>query len=556
MRSATGRSARRCATMDVVPPHPQPRAETADAVIIGAGHHGLVAAAVLADAGWDVVVLEARDRVGGAVASVERDGWVMDEFSACHPLAAASPVLRELALEDLGLRWRRSGTVLSHAGSPDDPEGAALFAEPSRTAAALAEESPADGQTWLDLVTDYRRIREPLLDALLTRWPPVSPGLRLARTVGLGELPRLARFLMLPTTQMGEELFRGQRGRMLLAGNAMHADIPPDAPGSGVFGWLMSMLAQDVGFPSPEGGSARLAEALADRARRSGATIEVGQAVTRIEVRGGRAHAVLTAGGRRVIGRRAVIADTSAPALYQRLLPEASVPQRLRDDLQRFRWDLPTVKLNYRLRHTLPWTARTARTAGVVHVGADVAGLIDWQADLSTGRVPRKPFALVGQMTTIDPTRSPAGTEAMWLYTHLPRGVDDDRSADELTAHVEDILETFAPGWREAVIDRWVQRPGDLETADANLGEGGVGGGTQQLFQQLVFRPVPGLGGPRTPVANLYLGSAAIHPGGGVHGACGYLAARAALADNAWWGRPRQQLSLRALHHLYRRPAH
>src|SRR6476661_8415261 len=316
--------------------------DTADAVVVGGGPNGLVAAITLADAGWDVVLLEARDKVGGAVSSVDRDGWVMDEFSACYPLAVASPVISRLGLEDHGLEWCLSDVVVTHAGHPDDPVGATIHADAHDTAAALADDRRPDGAAWLELVEQWRLVREPFLDALLTRWPPVEAGSRLARSVGAADMPGLARFFLLPATRMAEEVFAGQRGRMLLLGNAMHADIPPDAPGSGLFGWLMSMLAQDVGFPSPEGGSARLAEALADRARRSGATIEVGQAVTRIEVRGGRAHAVLTAGGRRVIGRRAVIADTSAPALYQRLLPEASVPQRLRDDLQRFRWDLPT----------------------------------------------------------------------------------------------------------------------------------------------------------------------------------------------------------------------
>ena len=533
---------------------PTSPAESVDAVVIGAGHHGLVAAAVLADAGWDVLVLESRDRVGGAVSSVVRDGWVMDEFSACHPLAAASPVLRELALEEVGLSWARSERVLAHAGTPDDRAGALLHRDATATAAWLDEEAPGDGGAWLRLVEDYQRVKAPLLDALLTRWPPVAPGARLARALGR-ELPRFARMLALPVTRMGEELFSGERGRMLLAGNAMHADIPPGSLGSGVFGWVMTMLAQDVGFPSPVGGSGRLAEAMAERARRCGARIEVGETVTRVDVRGGRAGAVLTAGGRWIRARRAVVADTSAPALYGDLLSDDVVPPRVRDDLdRRFEWDLPTVKLNYRLDARMPWTAAAARGAGVVHVGADVAGLVEWSGDLGAGRVPERPFALVGQMSTIDPSRSPQGTEALWLYTHLPRGVHDSASADRLVERSEGMLEEFAPGWRELVLDRWVQRPDDLEAANANLGQGAVGGGTQQPFQQLIFRPVTGLGGPRTAVEGLYLGSAAIHPGGGVHGACGYLAARCALADNRWWGAPRRRLALAALHGIQGRP--
>jgi phytoene dehydrogenase-like protein len=528
--------------------------EVVDAVVVGAGHHGLVAAATLADAGWDVAVLEAREHVGGAVWSVDRDGWVLDEFSACHPLAAASPVLTELGLADHGLRWCRSDTVLTHVGSPHDQRGAVIHRTPEETAAALAEEHPADGQAWLDLVAQWGQLRGPLLDTLLTRWPPVAPGARLAAAVGARDLARFARFLLLPVTRMGEELFEGERGRALLAGNAMHVDIPADAAGSGVFGWLLAMLAQDVGFPSPEGGSRVLAQALASRAEVAGASISTNDAVTAITVRGGRADVVHTAGGRSLRARRAVIADTSASALYDGLLTDLTLPRRFRDELDRFVWDLPTVKLTSRLRQTVPWTARSARDSAVVHVGADVDGLARWSTDLSTGQQPPQPFALVGQMSTIDPSRSPDGTEAMWLYTHLPRDVVDDGSADELVQRSEVMLDAFAPGWRDLVIDRWTQRPSDLESADANLVGGAVGGGTSQLHQQLLFRPVTGLGGPRTPVENLYLGSAAIHPGGGVHGACGYLAARAALGDHGWWGRPRRRLGLAALHRLYGAP--
>lgn len=526
--------------------------ETVDAVVIGAGHHGLVTASVLADAGWDVLVLEARDKPGGAVSSVERDGWVMDEFSSCHPLAMASPVLRGLRLDELGLRWvAHTDAVLVHVGRPDDTAGALLHRDPQRTADGLAQEEPADGPAWLRLIDEYHHLQAPLLDALLTRWPPVAPGARLAAAVGARDLARLTRFLLLPTTRMGEETFRGTRGRMLLAGNAMHTDIPPDAAGSGMFGWLLTMLAQDVGYPSPEGGTRRLAELLADRARLSGARIETGEPVEHVIVSSGKVLGVTTRSGRQIAARRGVIANTSAPALYQRLLPDSAVPRRLRDELKRFEWDLPTVKLNYRLHSTLPWTASAARDAGVVHVGADVAGLVDWSADLTNGRVPQHPFALVGQMSSIDPTRSPDGTQAMWLYSHLPRGVVDDASAEQLVTRLEQMLDHFAPGWPEHVIDRWVQRPSDLKSADDNLGNGAVGGGTAQIHQQLIFRPVTGLGGARTHIEGLYLASAGTHPSGGVHGGAGYIAARCVLADQRWWGRPRRSLALAALHQLY-----
>lgn len=523
--------------------------ETVDAVVIGGGHHGLVSAALLADAGWDVVVLEERDHVGGAVDSVERDGWILDAYSACHPLALASPVLRSLDLEKHGLRWARATTQVAHLGRPDATRAPAIFEDAADTAALLAEDHPQDGRAWLRLVEQYQQVKEPFLGAILTAWPPVGDGARLLRRVGLRSLPDFARFALLPTTRMGEELFVGSGGRELLAGNAMHADAPPNAAVSGMYGWFMSMLAQDVGFPSPVGGTRELARALGRRAEAAGARLDVATRATRIVVRGGQARGVETADGRRIAVRRAVLADTSAPALYLHLLDERDVPPGLRTRLRQFQWDLPTVKLNYRLLGPMPWTAEQARGAGVVHVGRDVAGLAQWSTDLETGRVPESPFALVGQMTSIDPTRSPAGTEAMWLYTHAPRGCPEAEPA--VVEASETMLDAYAPGWRDLVVDRWVQSPVDLHDSNSNLGDGGVGGGTQQLFQQAIWRPVAGLGGPRTPVRGLYLGSAATHPGGGVHGGAGHMAAMAALHDAGLVGRAVGRAHAATLRALY-----
>lgn len=528
--------------------------ETVDAVVIGGGHHGLVAAAYLADAGWDVVVLEERERVGGAVDSREVDGWVLDSFSACHPLALASPVLQALELEDHGLRWSHARTQLAHVSRSGTGPTPAVFRDAASTAALLAEDDPRDGRTWSHLVEQYADIKGPLLDAILTRWPPVAEAARLAHAVGVAELPDFLRFALLPTTRMGEELFHGRAGRELMAGNAMHADAPPTAAVSGMYGWLMTMLAQDVGFPSPQGGTRELANALRRRAEAAGARVETGVSVTRVAVRGGRAHGVETNDGRRLHVRCAVVADTSAPMLYERLLDDRDVPPGLRARLRTFEWDLPTVKLNYRLAEPVPWSAPEARGAGVVHAGRDVPGLVQWSAELEAGLVPERPFALIGQMSSIDPTRSPDGTETMWLYTHLPRGCTDPEAAQTLTRHSEEMLDEFAPDWRDLVIDRWVQTPQGLEADNANLGDGGVGGGTQQLLQQAIWRPVAGLGGPWTHIRGLYLGSAAIHPGGGVHGGCGYLAARAALADAGAAGALVSRVRTSALRRFHDRP--
>jgi phytoene dehydrogenase-like protein len=524
-----------------------------DAVVIGGGPNGLVAAVLLADAGWSVLLLEAQDEFGGSVKSQVVDGWVMDRFSACYPLAVASPVLRALDLEQHGLRWSRANTALAHPLGPDDGVGAAIYADREHTAANLADDDPADGQAWLDLCAQYDRISERFLAAMLTAWPPVNAARRLQHTLGgPAELLRFGRFLALPAHRMGQELFRGQRGRSLLSGNAMHADAPADAPISGLMGWLMAMLAQDVGFPSPVGGASELTAALVSRARSAGAELLSGEPVVGIDVADGKAVGVRTASGATVHAARAVVGDVAATSLYRQLLRPTDLPSGLLDELESFEWDLPTVKVNYRLQSDPPWTAQAARGAGVVHVGADANGLVHWSADLATGRIPRTPFALVGQMSAIDETRSPAGTQALWAYSHLPRDVTDDASAIELAKRIDEMLESHAPGFAAQVIDRDVQTPACLMAENANLVGGALGGGTSQLFQQLVFRPVTGVGGPRTVIDHLYLGSAAIHPGGGVHGACGALAARAALADSRRLGALRRRASSAVLDRFYR----
>lgn len=524
---------------------PSPSAtESVDAAVIGAGHNGLVAAALLADAGWDVIVLEAQAEPGGAVKSAELvPGFVSDLYSAFYPLSAASPALASLCLEDHGLRWRHAPAVVGHARSAEDTDAAVIFHDIDRTAAEFDQRTPGDGQRWIDAFELYKRISRPLLDTLFAPFPPVRGPVGLLRAIGTAQALRLAHLLLLPAGELARHLFDGEAARLLLLGNAMHADVPVDAPGSGVMGYLMMMLAQDGGFPVPAGGAGELARALVRRAEASGARVECGHEVTAIDVRGHRARAVRCADGRVVRCRRAVIADTSAPALYHRLLPADALPQHLRGGPDRFVWDTPVLKVNYALDARIPWRSRSFAETGTVHLGADHAGLIRWMADLNTATLPEQPFLLFGQMTTADPSRSAPGTESAWAYTHLPRGLADDHSADKLADAVDAVVEQHAPGFTDHLVGRVVQRPSDLERGDANLYAGAVNGGTSQLFQQLIFRPAPGQGRAHTPVDNVFLGSAGAPPGGGVHGICGRNAARAALAADGMAGWHRRRLN-------------
>lgn len=503
---------------------------SADALVVGGGPNGLVAAIALADAGWEVVLLEANETVGGAVrtAEVTAPGFRSDLFSAFYPLAAASPVIRDLHLEHHGLRWEHAERVLTHVF----PDGSATSIErtPAATATVLEEQATGDGEAWLTMVEQWHQVRDPLLDALFTPIPPVRAGATLARRLGADGLLELARLALLPVRRLGEERFAGAGARALFTGNAMHSDLPPDAAGSGLFGWLLCMLGQDVGFPVPAGGAQSLADALARRLEAAGGTIRTGARVAAVEVRGGRASGVRLTSGEAVSARRAVLADVAAPALFRDLVGLEHLPESYRRALDRFQWDHPTLKLNWALEGRMPWRAALAAGAGTVHLGVDTSGFVDHAAALSTSRVSRDPFVLLGQMTTADPSRSPAGTESVWAYSHLSHEIAHDEAALKETADaMRRVVEEAAPGFSDLVLAEHVQLPADIEAANSNLVAGAINAGTAHLHQQLVFRPATGLGRPETPVAGLFLAGASAHPGGGVHGACGWNAARAAL---------------------------
>jgi phytoene dehydrogenase-like protein len=506
---------------------------TTDAVIIGAGHNGLVAANLLADCGWSVVVLEAGDVAGGAVLSEEitAAGFVNDLCSAFYPFAAVSPIMQGLHLEDHGLRWRHAPHVLAHVFRDD--RAAVLDRDPAVTAASVEAFAAGDGDRWLEQLAAWERIEPDFIAALFTPFPPVRASVRLARRLGAADLLRLAQQMVLPARRMTEEMFAGDGARLLLAGCAQHTDLSPDQAGSGIFGWLMAMVAQRYGFPVPAGGAGQLTAALQRRLRRHGGEIVYQTRATRVVIRNGRALGVATADGRGWKARQAVLADVAAPLLYRDLIEAAQLPSRLLADLDKFSWDNGTVKVDWALSGPVPWCNERVGRAGTVHLDGGLKELSAYTTDLANGRLPRRPFVLAGQMTTTDPSRSPAGTESMWAYTHVPHR--DDWDHDEVEAHaeaVETIIEQHAPGFRALIAARAVQGPQDLATHNASLVGGAIGGGTSAIHQELVFRPTPGLGRSDTPIDRLYLCNASAHPGGGVHGGPGANAARAALARN------------------------
>jgi phytoene dehydrogenase-like protein len=448
-------------------------------------------------------------------------------------------VLRALHLEDHGVRWADAPFSLAHPS----PGGCVVVdpADPEHTAASIDAYAPGDGRVWERLYRRWQRAGPAFLDALLAPFPPVRAAGRAARKVGVRDLLGFARMSLWSLDRVARE-FDGEGGRLLLGGNMAHTDLSCSAPTGALYGWLLASLAQSVGFPVVEGGASRLTDALVDRLAAAGGEVRCDARVHRIEVRDGRATRVMIEGGEVVPASRAVLADTSAPSLYGELLPAAHVGRRQRHIERRFRWDHATLKVDWVLDAPIPWDAEPARRAGVVHVIDSLDELRTATRQLEQGVLPRRPFMILGQTSTADPTRAPAGTEVVWAYTHVPQSVQGDAGGDDIRGQwdtgegermadrIEAEIERRAPGFRAAVRARHVLTPVDLEALDANLRGGAVGGGTSALGQQLFLRPNLSLhGGATTPVRNLYLASASAHPGGGVHGACGANAAHLAL---------------------------
>lgn len=510
-----------------------------DAVVVGAGPNGLVAANVLADHGWSVAVLEAADAPGGAVRSEEliEPGFVNDVCSALYPLAVASPAIEPLGLERHGLRWRTAPVTVAH---PASDGSCAILDTVEGTSASLDEFAGGDGAAWRDLYSRWQQFHPHIVRALLTPFPP----LRALAGIGLkgrGRLLDVARLGVVPVRRLGDEQFHGPGAKRLLAGLALHADLLPESALGGFFAWLMAGLGQQYGFPVPEGGAGRLTAALVARLLDNGATLACRSPVVEVVVRRGRAVAVRTADGTTVDARRAVVADVDAVQLYMHLVAREHLPARTLDHVTRFHWDHATFKVDWNLDAPIPWSAAPARRAGTVHVAEDVNELTRAGASITTGQVPAEPFLVIGQQSMTDPTRQPLGKETAWAYTHLPRDIRGDDGPDRITGRwdvgdrdaladrIEQRIEALAPGFRALVRGRHVLAPVDFMAKDRNLVLGALNLGTAQLHQQVFFRPVPGLARSETPVAGLFLGSASAHPGGGVHGACGANAARAAL---------------------------
>ena len=465
-----------------------------DAVVVGSGPNGLTAAAVLAEAGLAVLVVEAAEQIGGGTRSEELTlpGFVHDRCSAIHPFGAASSVFRHLPLEDHGLEWVHPEIALAH---PLDDGSAGML---ERSLETTAEHFGADGRRW-------RRVMEPMarsFDAVAEG--VLQPLLRVPRHPFV-----MARFgvrALWPAAAFARRAFTTEQARGAFAGVAAHSILPLSAPATAAVGIVFCASAHARGWPAVRGGSQKLADALASYIRAQGGKIVTGERVATLAD-------IPTAS--------AVLFDTSPRAVVQ--IAGDRLPASYARRLRKYRHGPGSFKIDYALDGPVPWKADECRRAGTVHLGGTLDEVAANEQAVHKGQHPDRPYVLVAQQSLFDDTRAPEGKHTLWAYCHVPAG-----STVDMTDAIENQLERFAPGFRDLVLARHVMFPADLEAHNANYVGGDIAGGSSGGLQ-ILFRPTLSVDPYATPADGLYLCSASTPPGGGVHGMCGYWAAQSAL---------------------------
>jgi phytoene dehydrogenase-like protein len=462
------------------------------ACIIGAGPNGLAAAIVLAQAGLQVDVFEAEPIAGGAARTLELTlpGFRHDFGSAVYPLGAGSPFFTSLPLSEYGLQWLHSPAPVAHP--LDDGMAVVLERDLAEAKSSLGE----DGKAWLDLVKPFvEHWREFASDVLRpVSLIPKNPFL-MAR-FGINAL-RSARGIA--------SRFRNERTQALFAGLAAHSCLGLDEVLSGAFGMLMAIPAHAVGWPIPRGGAQSLTNALCGYLAKLGGKISTSSRLENIE---------------QLSDYDLQMFDVTPRQLLA--LAGERLSKRYRGQLERFRYGAGAFKVDYALRNPIPWRAADCLRAATVHIGGGFDEVAESERAVRAGSHPDRPFVLLVQPSLFDPSRAPGGKHTAWAYCHVPNG-----STEDMLPRLEGQIERFAPGFRDCVLARRVFSPADLKTRDANLVGGDIGGGALDA-RQFLFRPTRRHYTTSDP--SIFLCSSSTPPGGGVHGMCGYYAARAALA--------------------------
>lgn len=464
-----------------------------DAVVVGSGPNGLAAAVELARNGRSVVVLEAEETVGGGTrsAGITLPGFVHDLGSAIHPFGYASPFFRSLPLEEHGLEWVHPPASLAHP--LDDGSAAVLESPVEETAAGLGPDAEAYTKLIGPVVRDWDRLVSTLLG------PPRPPRHPFA-------LARFGLRAVRSARGLAEARFRGAKARGLFAGNAAHSVLPLEQPPSAAFGLIFSALGHVGGWPFPKGGSQKIADALVSYLNSLGGEVRTGVRVRSVA---------------EVPKTRTVLFDLPP----RRLLEVAGehFTRAYRFALSRYRHGPGSFKVDFALDAPIPWTAEACSRAATVHVGGTLEEVAASEGAVWRGEHPERPFVLLAQHTLFDPTRAPRGKHTAWAYCHVPNG-----SAFDMSGRIEEQIERFAPGFKEIILAKTVTGPAELERQNANLIGGDISGGVAD-FRQLVARPALRFDPYSTPAPWIYICSSSTPPGGGVHGMCGYHAARSVL---------------------------
>jgi phytoene dehydrogenase-like protein len=509
-----------------------------DAIVCGGGPNGLAAAIRLAEAGWSVCLLEANDEVGGAARTVESTlpGFRHDFGAAFFPLVGAAPSVVGRDLAPYGLRFVHAPLPAAHPFPGN--RAIALGRSAAETGASIDKIHLGDGAVWIALDEAFGEVMAPFLRAQMQRWP-FDELVGVVRRLGVAGSLEFARVVVQGVSVVGGR-FESEEARAFLTGPAMHADLEPEMPGTGVYALLLSMLGQRFGMPVVEGGTGMITAALVARLREVGAAIATGRRVERIVVEGGRAVAV-EAGGDTLTARRAVVCALDVGTLVRLAGPDAFPPRALAE-IRSYRPGLGTFKVDWALDGQVPWGAEECRRSAVVHLGDTATAMSRAAWEAGHGLLPAHPTLVLGQQSLADPGRAPAGKHTLWGYAHVPAQPTGDaarprakgdwgRSAGVFLDRMEAVIEAHAPGFRDLVLARRAWTPQDLQAADASLVGGDIQAGSFAIDQQLLFRPGPSWWRWGTPVKGLYLAGASVPPGAGVHGGCGDLAARQALAD-------------------------
>ena len=464
-----------------------------DAVVIGSGPNGLAAAITLAQARRSVLVIEGQSEIGGGTRSQELTlpGFVHDVCSAVHPMALLSPFFRALPLEQHGLTWIHPAVPLAHP--LDDGSAAILVRSLEETAASLGEDGERYKHVFGPLVADWPRLESLLLGVSRVPRHPFA-----AARFGLRGLCSAASF--------ARSAFRGERPRALFAGLAAHAILPLERVPTAAFGLVFAIAGHVAGWPIAKGGSQSIANALASYLRSLGGEIVTGQVAGSIDD---------------LPRSPAILCDVTPRQLLR--LAGTRLRGGFRRKLERYRYGPGVCKVDWALDAPIPWKAEACHRAGTVHVAGTLDEVAASERAPWHGEHAERPFVLLAQPTLFDSARAPEGKHIAWAYCHVPKG-----SKVDMSERIEQQVERFAPGFRRTILKRSVMRTADLEAHNPNLVEGDINGGTAEL-DQLFLRPTWRL--YRTPSQGLYLCSASTPPGGGVHGLCGHLAARAALRD-------------------------